>query len=375
MQAERQILNALGHANLRVNLEESLLREQISQYPWFAAPRILLARRDAHLDHPNAKSSLSSAAVYAFSRARLKAFLEGDLDPELSALLEQDGLRPATAEPEPEKKPEPAEEPEEAPEPAAEPEPEKKPEPADKPKEAPEPASEPEPEKEPEPADKPEEAPEPAAEPEPEVEREPVIEPEQDKEPSPMVEPEAAHEQSPEMTAAQPQDSPARSFRDWLKMFPASAGTEQNPSTTVEEKLAAEAIQPEERPEQAPAELEDGRHKEFSSAPHLTESIPQLSLYEDSDELSSLIQRQRELHGKQRSGGVKLARQSSDMEAENAEQVRTYPQTETFAKILAAQGKWQEAEALYQALSLRYPEKSGFFALQIQELQSRRGSV
>lgn len=45
--------------------------------------------------------------------------------------------------------------------------------------------------------------------------------------------------------------------------------------------------------------------------------------------------------------------------------------TLTWARILTEQGKIPEAIAVYEALALRHPEKSGYFAALIQELKAR----
>ncbi len=43
--------------------------------------------------------------------------------------------------------------------------------------------------------------------------------------------------------------------------------------------------------------------------------------------------------------------------------------TETLAKIMLMQGKINDAIAMYQALSLKYPEKSNYFAAQIEKIK------
>jgi hypothetical protein len=44
------------------------------------------------------------------------------------------------------------------------------------------------------------------------------------------------------------------------------------------------------------------------------------------------------------------------------------PITESMASILLSQGKKERAVAMYQALSLKFPEKSGYFAALIREI-------
>jgi hypothetical protein len=43
--------------------------------------------------------------------------------------------------------------------------------------------------------------------------------------------------------------------------------------------------------------------------------------------------------------------------------------SETYANLLATQGYTQKAIELYQRLMLKFPEKSGYFAAKIDELQ------
>lgn len=46
-------------------------------------------------------------------------------------------------------------------------------------------------------------------------------------------------------------------------------------------------------------------------------------------------------------------------------------ETETLAQLMANQGKLKKAEAIYKKLSLKYPEKSTYFATQIQKLKAK----
>lgn len=46
-------------------------------------------------------------------------------------------------------------------------------------------------------------------------------------------------------------------------------------------------------------------------------------------------------------------------------------ETETLAKLMAKQGKLQRAEDIYKKLSLKFPEKSTYFATQIEKLKSK----
>ncbi len=45
--------------------------------------------------------------------------------------------------------------------------------------------------------------------------------------------------------------------------------------------------------------------------------------------------------------------------------------SEPLADLLASQGHYKEAEAMYKGLSLKYPEKSGFFAAKIKEISNK----
>ena len=46
-------------------------------------------------------------------------------------------------------------------------------------------------------------------------------------------------------------------------------------------------------------------------------------------------------------------------------------ETETLAKLMVKQGKLQKAENIYKKLSLKFPEKSAYFATQIEKLKSK----
>jgi hypothetical protein len=50
--------------------------------------------------------------------------------------------------------------------------------------------------------------------------------------------------------------------------------------------------------------------------------------------------------------------------------VSSFAISETYAKILAQQGKIDEAIKVYKELSIKYPKKSSSFARQIEKLKS-----
>lgn len=56
--------------------------------------------------------------------------------------------------------------------------------------------------------------------------------------------------------------------------------------------------------------------------------------------------------------------------AEGSIQLTTGLVTETLAKIMLMQGKINDAIAMYKALSLKYPEKSNYFAAQIEKIKN-----
>jgi hypothetical protein len=108
------------------------------------------------------------------------------------------------------------------------------------------------------------------------------------------------------------------------------------------------------------------------AAPVFEPAATEIDLGGDFQQLDSLIARQRELRARQL--GSRESRHSGQtngpaMQPTGPDDARM---TQTYAGILAAQGKWAEAEAIYQALRLRYPEKSGFFASLIQALQEKK---
>lgn len=63
-----------------------------------------------------------------------------------------------------------------------------------------------------------------------------------------------------------------------------------------------------------------------------------------------------------------------DLAARRVAPVGGGPATESLAKILVRQGKFDKAIEMYEKLMVKYPEKKSYFAAQIRELESRQGS-
>jgi hypothetical protein len=62
------------------------------------------------------------------------------------------------------------------------------------------------------------------------------------------------------------------------------------------------------------------------------------------------------------------ANQNKENLAESSTQIKEELITESFAKLLVKQGKNQKAVEIYEKLSLKFPEKSAYFANLIQNL-------
>ncbi|MBI1192683.1 MAG: hypothetical protein GC205_05855 [Bacteroidetes bacterium] len=101
----------------------------------------------------------------------------------------------------------------------------------------------------------------------------------------------------------------------------------------------------------------------------------EIDLGGDSQQLETLIERQRALRARRFGTVAGTNAVSGNADKGYGFSGSSEPAvTETYAGILLAQGKWAEAEAIYQALSLRYPEKSGFFANLIREIQDKKSA-
>jgi len=352
-------------------LPEGWLEEQVRLYPWFAAPRMLLARRDADTD----ATTLTSAAVHAFSRARLKAWMTAELDAQLRSLTEglsgeggpfglatesetaglEGSIEPFVADAAVERESEvlPAVLPEVLPEPEVLP------------------AVLPEPEVV------------PAVLPEPEVL--PAVLPEPAVSPEVLPEPEAVSkgEPNPEpVPDTQPQLAEAKTFGEWLAGYagsrPGLPGTapDAGPSDTPPFALPNTPIADAEMPVTAGGGRLEPPPSIAAALPAVFEpAVSEIGLGGDSQQLDALIERQRALRAR-RFGAVASGDPVSGPAATGnvLSDAQDPTLTETYAGILAAQGKWAEAEAIYQALSLRYPEKSGFFANLIREIQEKKNA-
>ena len=345
------LLQALRQPEGWRTLPEGWLEEQVRLYPWFAAPRMLLARRDADTD----ATTLTSAAVHAFSRARLKAWMTAELDAQLRSLTEglsgeggsfglatesetaglEGSIEPFVADAAVERESEvlPAVLPEVLPEPEVL----------------------------------------PAVLPEPEVL------------PAVLPEPEAVSkgEPNPEpVPDTQPQLAEAKTFGEWLAGYagsrPGLPGTapDAGPSDTPPFALPNTPIADAEMPVTAGGGRLEPPPSIAAALPAVFEpAVSEIGLGGDSQQLDALIERQRALRAR-RFGAVASGDPVSGPAATGhvLSDAQDPTLTETYAGILAAQGKWAEAEAIYQALSLRYPEKSGFFANLIREIQEKKNA-
>gem|GEM_PF-3786572 len=313
-------------------LSEGWLEEQVRLHPWFVAPRMVLARRSAAAGAADA-SALSAAAVHVHSRSRLKAWMQGELDTELRNLTGQlpgEGLEEPMAAFEQPATPALSE-----PEAAATDAPERAPAATD---ELSARASEPG--------------------------HSPAVEPDH----SPGVEPDDA---PPVRVEIAPENQPAvsRTFADWLALY-SGAGSGYGTTRAPEPVQASAAAQVHEPPRAS----ESPRAPEPVELPVFEPPPAEIDLGGDFQQLDSLIARQRELRARQLGSRLGASSERENAPSEQGSSPNDPRITQTYAGILVAQGKWAEAEAIYQALSLRYPEKSGFFASLIQELQDKKHS-
>ena len=396
----QHIIQALSDERYLSEMPEDLLWQEVLEAPWFIAPYFLLARKE-QLENPEQEpKQLTKAAVRAMNRGRLKAWMGGQLDSQLESLagsLSQTvsdiptetfvdapfdaqvdssvvtssetfsvtPLESPTDTPVEEAIPDPAEFTETSVE-------ESIPDPA-----------------EPVAADL-----TPVAETAVHVEATSEIQPSLPEEPGavlPMVE----------------EPATLRSFTSWLAAYQMKASEQDD--TQVSDSNVHDSM-----PDQQ-VDSDGGFHTglgtrlsnpEPSALSELNLPLdssqvlaPPMDSMENLDDMSSLIEQQRKLrlqrlsgaqHQSEKKSGEQTEKQavfdpivaSSELSDANLNSPQRgpqlpagawrYPQTETYAGILVQQGKWTEAEAIYEALSLRHPEKSGFFALRIREIQEKR---
>ncbi len=327
-------MQILRDPDLLRQMPEKWLSDQAVAYPWFALPHYLLARREVIEQPGHEPSHLTTAAVYAFNRARLKSWISGQLDREIQILT--------------------AAFPEEADE---------------------------------------TQIPEAVL---PVIEAAlPVIE---------AVLPVSEALSEAALPVSEAIEVASRSFSQWLSLYRIPSPEEKvhdSPKTgSSQNPLAREATA-----HQHPAGSEPGlpargaehdaeRGAERDAEPGKNRGTGNGSSWraglfegtEDIGQLGNLIEQQRAL----RSRRIAPTGGSPSADERGATAIRNnpatdqgfaggnstpgwhFPQTETYAQILVEQGKWVEAEAIYAALRLRHPEKSGFFALRIQEIQQKR---
>lgn len=104
-------------------------------------------------------------------------------------------------------------------------------------------------------------------------------------------------------------------------------------------------------------------------ADHDSQAVPRpVAPAEDMGVLSGLIIKQRQKAQELREAAASpVNKPPAKTNASNG------PQTETYASILAAQGKFDRARAIYEVLSLKNPDKSSYFAGLIDDLDKRSG--
>ena len=156
-------------------------------------------------------------------------------------------------------------------------------------------------------------------------------------------------------------DGSTRSFSEWLASV-STAAREEDSETDAAAAVAQDSTEP---------SKEESILKGAGSKPladHDPQATPRpVAPAEDMGVLSGLIAKQRQKAQELRGSAGPVSKASARAAGFND------PQTETYASILAAQGKFDRARAIYEALSLKNPDKSSYFAGLIDELDKRSG--
>ncbi len=345
------------------------LDEAAARWPWYAGWSWLRARREQLEDGEVTEATLRQAAARTGERGRLKAWLDGHLEPHLPAALHPAApaaIAPVDPVPTAETAAAPLPEPEadapavseaapglpvgaepEAADPApAEEDPARLAAEARAAREAFERAEaereasapEPEPALEPEPAPEPESAPEPEPEPVPAATAAPSVHP-------PVADPDAR-----------------LSFSDWLRAMGSggAAAVPPAPAPAGPPSPEGETREPMPLPPAATAPPPAGMPQ-----------APRFEATEDLQALDGLIARQRRRLAERMGQAGSASPEGAEPASGERFDPGTGPLTQTWARILAEQGKTAEAAAVYRALALRHPDKSRYFAALIRELESR----
>jgi hypothetical protein len=138
------------------------------------------------------------------------------------------------------------------------------------------------------------------------------------------------------------------SFTGWLQFFKPESPKESKPRQKQEISTLEEEVMTERKANEEEKSIRTGLEKELETIDRI---IPMLK---------------HESSGKQefQLSPADLARKSLEMDEEIV--------TETLAKIYEVQGLYDKAIRMYAKLSLKYPEKSLFFAARIKELKSKK---
>lgn len=159
-------------------------------------------------------------------------------------------------------------------------------------------------------------------------------------------------ETEPHIAAVEIPKNEKHSFVEWLQFFNGNKILKSgNPETSITVNLRT----PEKEIEEKPFPIE------------FTHDIIQVESPEELEHIDKLVT---ELKTKQTPNQNSTAKNSQEKAEESVTENHDFI-TETLAKVYEMQGKYAKAISIYSRLSLKYPEKSRYFATLIKELKSK----
>ncbi|WP_420387191.1 hypothetical protein [Roseivirga sp.] len=323
------------------NPDIKALNEYRKKYPYFQSLYVVVAKALKDRQHPKTEAFIKKAAIYSANRSHLKEIIEGDFQfgQKPTSQTQESPAIPVINKDEPQK--------EQA---------NQKPEVPEKPIEEKEKA-----------VTKTEEK-DRTGEVEKEKQVTPVKEPkaeQKEEKPKPAEIASPAAKQGQEAPDKKPQAS-----KEEIKVEPKNRQATESMPTPVPKKFDNDLAEIEAAKRRIEALL-SGTLEEVSSTPQASgkskitqkkgKKKNQIELIEKFIQNEPQIDRQKLAESESSSGQVNLAdksiKQNEDFE------------TETLARLMVKQGKLKRAEEIYKKLSLKFPEKSAYFASQIEKLK------